>query len=148
MKVNFTDVCGPYKAHPRMKQILVFGAGKSSAALIEYFLVNAVAENWHLAVVDASLETVKEKMGDSSQGTALAFDIADSTKRKAAIENADIVISLMPPSLHILIAKDCVAAKKNLLTASYVDEQIKALRKEIEAAGLLFLCEMGLDPGI
>ena len=131
-----------------MKQILVFGAGKSSTALIEYFLVNAVAEQWRLTVVDAVLDTVKEKMGDSSYGTALAFDITDNVKRKAAIENADIVISLMPPSLHILIAKDCVVAKKNLLTASYVDEQLKTLKKEVEAAGLLFLCEIGLDPGI
>ena len=39
-------------------------------------------------------------------------------------------------------------ARKSLLTASYVDEQIRALQKEVEDAGLLFLCEMGLDPGI
>ena len=131
-----------------MKQILLFGAGKSSTALIEYFLVNAIAENWRLTVVDASLEFVKQKMGDSPFGTALAFDITDDDKRKAAIEQADIVISLMPPALHILIARDCVAAQKNLLTASYVDEQIRGLKQEIENAGLLFLCEMGLDPGI
>ena len=61
-----------------MKQILVFGAGKSSTALIEYFLVNAVAENWRLTVVDAVLDVVKEKIGDSSCGTALAFNITDN----------------------------------------------------------------------
>jgi saccharopine dehydrogenase-like NADP-dependent oxidoreductase len=131
-----------------MKQILVFGAGKSSTALIEYFLVNALAESWRLTVVDAQLETVKEKMGDSPYGTALAFDITDDEKRRSVIDAADIVISLLPPALHILIAKDCIAAKKNLLTASYVDDQIKSLQQDIEAAGLLFLCEMGLDPGI
>lgn len=137
-----------YKHHHCMKQILLFGAGKSSTALIEYFLVNALAENWWLTVVDASLEMVKEKTGDSPYATALAFDITDDVKRRTTVEQADIVISLMPPSLHILIAKDCLAAKKNLLTASYVDEQIKSLTKEVEEAGLLFLCEMGLDPGI
>lgn len=131
-----------------MKQILLFGAGKSSTALIEYFLVNAVAGNWHLTVVDASLQNANEKLGDSSHGTALSFDINDEAKRKGPIAKADVVISLMPPSLHILIAKDCLALKKNLLTASYVDEDVNALRKDIEAAGLLFLCEMGLDPGI
>ena len=88
-----------------MKQILVFGAGKSSTALIEYFLVNAPEEHWHLTVVDASLHTVKEKMGDSPSGTALSFDITDNQKRRTVIEKADIVISLMPPVLHILIAK-------------------------------------------
>jgi len=131
-----------------MKQILLFGAGKSSTALIEYFLINAVAENWRLTVVDASLEIAKEKMGDSPYGTALSFDITDDHQRKAAIQTADIVISLMPPALHILIAKDCLSGRKNLLTASYVDAQIRSLKQDIETAGLLFLCEMGLDPGI
>ena len=131
-----------------MRQILLFGAGKSATTLIEYFLINAVAENWQLTVVDAVLETVQEKLGYSSHGKAWAFDIKDDEKRRAAIEEADIVISLMPQSLHSLIAVDCIAAKKHLLTASYVDEKIKSLEQDIEAAGLLFLCEMGLDPGI
>ncbi|HUQ97289.1 MAG TPA: saccharopine dehydrogenase C-terminal domain-containing protein, partial [Chitinophagaceae bacterium] len=60
----------------------------------------------------------------------------------------DIVISLLPPVLHILVAKDCIACKKDLLTASYVDGEMKKLAPQIEAAGILFLCEMGLDPGI
>jgi saccharopine dehydrogenase (NADP+, L-glutamate forming) len=46
------------------------------------------------------------------------------------------------------VAQDCVEYGKNLLTASYVDDQIKSLQSAIEAKGLLFLCEMGLDPGI
>ncbi len=131
-----------------MKQILLFGAGKSSTALIDYFLVNATAENWHLTVVDASLPIAKAKLGNSPHGTGLSFDINDGSKRRGAVAKADIVISLMPPALHILIAKDCIAEKKALLTASYVDESMKALKTDIENAGVLFLCEMGLDPGI
>lgn len=131
-----------------MKQILLFGAGQSSTILIDYFLVNAVAENWHLTVVDASLQNAREKLGGSSHGSALSFDVTDEAKRKRVISGADVVISLLPPALHILIAKDCLALKKNLLTASYADEKLKALKGEVEAAGLLFLCEMGLDPGI
>jgi saccharopine dehydrogenase-like NADP-dependent oxidoreductase len=46
------------------------------------------------------------------------------------------------------VAKDCLRYKKNLLTASYVDEQLSELKEAIEQNGLLFLCEMGLDPGI
>ena len=55
---------------------------------------------------------------------------------------------MLPPSLHFLIAKDCVQFSKNLLTASYVDENIRSLEKEIKDKKLFFLCEMGLDPGI
>jgi saccharopine dehydrogenase-like NADP-dependent oxidoreductase len=131
-----------------MQQILVFGAGKSSSVLIDYFLVNAIAENWRLTLVDASADAAREKLGNSTHGTALSFDIHDDDERRRTIAKADIVISLMPPALHILLAKDCIALKKDLLTASYVDENIRVLQNEIEEAGLLFLCEMGLDPGI
>lgn len=131
-----------------MKQILLFGAGKSSTALIRYLLQNAPAENWQLTVADANLQAIREKIGDSVHGKAVALDILQETERRALVGEADLVISLLPPSLHILVAKDCLQFKKNLLTASYVDEQIRQLKSEIEEAGLLFLCEMGLDPGI
>lgn len=79
---------------------------------------------------------------------AVQIDITKGEQRTALIEQADIVISMMPPALHILVAQDCVACGKNLLTASYVDDQIRQLQTEIENKNLLFLCEMGLDPGI
>ncbi|MGZ3845517.1 MAG: saccharopine dehydrogenase C-terminal domain-containing protein [Flavisolibacter sp.] len=131
-----------------MKQILLFGAGKSATVLIDYLLTNASKENWQLTVVDANLDAARNKVGSSPLAKAVSFDIANEPERNAYISKADIVISLMPPALHFMIAKDCIRFKKNLLTASYVDEQMRSLRKEIEDAGLLFLCEMGLDPGI
>lgn len=131
-----------------MRQILLFGAGKSSTALIHYFLTHAKAENWELIVADANLSAVEEKTGGSPYAKPVALDILHEDKRREWIRKADIVISLLPPALHFLVAKDCLKFKKNLLTASYVDEQIRSLQDDIEKAGLLFLCEMGLDPGI
>jgi saccharopine dehydrogenase-like NADP-dependent oxidoreductase len=131
-----------------MKQVLLFGAGKSATALIRYLLENAAAENWQLMLVDADLHAAQQKIGASKHGTAVSFDIMDARERSAYISRAAIVISLMPPALHFLIAKDCIVHKKNLLTASYVDGQMRSLEKDIGANGLLFLCEMGLDPGI
>lgn len=131
-----------------MKQILLFGAGKSATALIDYALQNAAAEGWHLVVVDASLAAARQKIGDSRHGTALSFDVRNNEERKNTVGRADVVISLLPPALHILVARECLSQRKNLLTASYVDDALKTLGSEIEKAGLLFLCEMGLDPGI
>ena len=74
--------------------------------------------------------------------------MGNDIKRKHLIEEADIVISMLPPHLHFLVANDCLDYSKHLLTASYIDEKIKRFDKEIEQKGLLFLCEMGLDPGI
>src|SRR5262245_21965539 len=120
-----------------MKKILLFGAGKSATVLIDYLLQNAQTEYWQLVVVDADLELAKSKIGDSTYGAVVSFDINDQGERKNHIRQADIVISLLPPALHYLVAQDCVALRKNLLTASYVDVQIKNLTQEIENNGLL-----------
>src|SRR5690242_5449620 len=110
-----------------MKKILLFGAGKSATVLIDYLLKNALAEDWTVTVVDANLPLAQQKIGNALAGEAVSFDINDSAERGKHIQEADIVISLLPPSLHILVAKDCISYKKNLLTASYVDEQMRSL---------------------
>jgi saccharopine dehydrogenase-like NADP-dependent oxidoreductase len=98
--------------------------------------------------VDANHELAKAKIGASKFGEALSFDINNREETKSHIQHAAIVTSLLPPHLHILVAKDCLILEKNLLTASYTDEEIKIFAEEIKNKGLLFLYEMGLDPGI
>ena len=61
---------------------------------------------------------------------------------------ADIVVSLMPPHLHIHLAKDCLKHGKNLITSSYISSEMKEMHEAVRDAGLMFMCEMGLDPGI
>lgn len=131
-----------------MKHILLFGAGKSATVLIDYLLENAITEKWNVTVADADLKLAQSKVGHSSNAEAISFDINDDTERSKHIRHSHLVISMLPPSLHIKVAKDCVKYKKHLLTASYVDDAIRELRPEIESNKLLFLCEMGLDPGI
>ena len=131
-----------------MKNILLFGAGKSATVLIDYLLTNAEKEDWQLTVVDADINLAQSKIGISPFGKAVSFDIKDETDRKRFISDASIVISLLPPTLHTTVAKNCIELKKNLLTASYIDDEIRNLQSEIKNRNLLFLCEMGLDPGI
>lgn len=131
-----------------MKNILLFGAGKSATVLIDYLIKNAPDEKWEISVVDADLELAKTKIAGSPYASAISFDINDEGERSLHISKAAIVISLLPPSLHILVAKDCIKYKKNLLTASYIDQDIRSLKADIEKNNLLFLYEMGLDPGI
>ncbi len=131
-----------------MKQILVFGAGKSSTVLIEDLIQQAQKYSWKIIVADHDLQLARSKVKDAPGTEAIGMDITDTVKRDQLIERADLVISLLPPALHLLIAQSCISSGKNLLTASYIDKDIRALQTEIERKGLLFLCEMGLDPGI
>jgi saccharopine dehydrogenase-like NADP-dependent oxidoreductase len=131
-----------------MKNILLFGAGKSATVLIDYLLANAEKEDWQLTVVDADINLAQSKIGISFFGKAVSFDINDEADRKKFVKEADIVISLLPPALHTVVAKTCIELSKNLLTASYIDDEIRNLQSVIKNKNLLFLCEMGLDPGI
>ena len=131
-----------------MKKILLCGAGKSATVLIDFLIEQAENESWFITVADADLATAKRKVEKAVNALAISFDVMNEEDRSKHISEADIVISLLPPALHILIAKECLRLKKILLTASYTDDAIKELKPEIEKNNLLFLYEMGLDPGI
>jgi len=131
-----------------MKCIVVFGAGKSATFLIDYLTGVCLQKGWNLIIADTDAETLKKKLVKSPLINPVQVNVEHPAERIKLIQKADLVISLLPPSLHILIARDCITHFKSLLTASYVDEEIKKLAPEVSEKKLLFLCEMGLDPGI
>ncbi len=131
-----------------MKSILLFGAGKSATCLIEYLGKCCEENDWNLLVCDTDLVLAQSKIKNFLYAEAISIDVSDEEKRHGLISKADMVISMLPPGLHFLVAKDCVAFSKNLLTASYIDEKIKSLESQIVEKRLFFLGEMGLDPGI
>jgi saccharopine dehydrogenase-like NADP-dependent oxidoreductase len=134
--------------HKPGAKILVFGAGKSATCLIDYIVKEAGRHGWLVIVADADLALAKTKVGNHMQATAVAINVQNDAARQLLVQQATIVISLLPPALHFLVAKDCVQFSKHLLTASYIDDSIRSLQPAIEEKQLLFLCEMGLDPGI
>jgi saccharopine dehydrogenase-like NADP-dependent oxidoreductase len=143
---NFLDIS--YHLSYSMQTILVAGAGKSSIYLIEYLLSNASRNKWRIIVADGSAEAIKEKIGDSPFAEMAVIDVTSDSEREALVTRADMVISLMPPHLHIHLAKDCLKHKKNLITSSYISPEMREMHEEVKKAGLMFMCEMGLDPGI
>jgi saccharopine dehydrogenase-like NADP-dependent oxidoreductase len=132
-----------------MKQpILLFGAGKSAGVLIDYLLQHAPEDGRMLWIADARTEHIRQRLNNNPYGKTFELDIHNSETRSQLIAESALVISMMPPALHTLIATDCLKHGKSLLTASYLDDTIKSMHAEVEQKGLLFLCEMGLDPGI
>ena len=131
-----------------IQTILIAGAGKSSVYLIHYLLTHASRNKWKVIVADGDANAIAEKIDDSVFGEAAVIDITNSAQREPLVKRADIVVSLMPPHLHIHLAKDCLKYKKNLITSSYISDEMKAMDKAVKEAGLMFMCEMGLDPGI
>ncbi len=128
--------------------ILVIGAGKSATVLIQYLQKKAVENDWYILLADGDLATAQNKWNNAPNGQALRIDIENEKERQNLVQKASIVVSMLPANLHFLVAKDCLTYEKPLFTASYVDDNMRSIAAEIEAKKLLFLCEMGLDPGI
>jgi len=131
-----------------MKNILILGAGFSSTLMINYLLKKSVENNWKVKVGDISLELAKNKVGKHPNGTAFQFDIHNEQQKQAEIANADVVVSFLPAMMHPIVAKECLKQGKNMVTASYVSKEMKEIAPEVKAKGLIFLNEMGVDPGI
>ena len=55
---------------------------------------------------------------------------------------------MLPARFHIEVAKDCITHKKHMVTASYVSEEMQELNDAAKSNGLIFMNEIGVDPGI
>lgn len=131
-----------------MQNILILGAGRSATSLIHYLIEQAAVHNWHVTVADMSLALATSKIAGKPNATAIQFVADDEKMRETLISQATVVISMLPMYLHSLVAKDCLRLGKSLFNASYVAKEFYEMEAELKEKGLVFLCELGLDPGI
>ncbi|AVR45227.1 saccharopine dehydrogenase [Christiangramia fulva] len=131
-----------------MREILIVGAGKSTSVLINYLLNQAENEDLFLRIGDIDLLNAKKACKDHPRCEAFQLDVFKPESREPAIKKADIVISMLPARFHIEVARDCLKFGKNMVTASYVSDEMKALDKKVKEKGLIFMNEIGVDPGI
>lgn len=131
-----------------MPNILIIGAGRSSSSLIQYLLNKSDRENLKITIGDLSLALAQQKANHHHNATSIFLDIKNKTQRQTEIQKADIVISMLPAHLHIEVARDCVQFKKNMVTASYISDEMKSLDTLAKENGVILLNEIGLDPGI
>jgi len=131
-----------------MRNILVIGAGRSTAYLTKYLIEQAPEHDWHITICDQDLELAKAKTEGSTRATARKLNIVDDIERVSEISKADLVVSMLPAHMHNRVAVDCIALGKHLVTASYISEEMRALQTRAEEAGVILMNEMGVDPGI
>ena len=126
-----------------MKHALVLGAGLVSQPLIKYLIEK------NIFVTAASRDFIDRDYLDSTENAkAVELDLNDNEAIEIMVSKSDIVISLLPYAFHVKIAKMCIKHKTNMLTASYVSDEMEALHEEAKEAGIIIMNEIGLDPGI
>jgi saccharopine dehydrogenase-like NADP-dependent oxidoreductase len=128
-----------------MKKILVLGAGLVARPLVNYLLDQAAMT---VTVADQVFEKARALVVNHPSGTALELDINNQTLLKETVSRADIVISLLPWVFHPKIAELCLEYGKHLVTASYVKDEMRAMDAAAKEKGLIFLNEIGVDPGV
>lgn len=130
------------------KKIGILGAGRSVPGLLNYLDKQANKHQWQVLLADMSLEMAEKKALGKATIQPQALDVSDGQALSDFVRESDIVISMLPPHMHVAVASHCIKHYKHLLTASYVSEEMKAFDQEAADKGILILMEMGLDPGI
>ncbi|WP_297089822.1 saccharopine dehydrogenase C-terminal domain-containing protein [uncultured Draconibacterium sp.] len=127
-----------------MKNILIFGAGRSSVFLLAYLAEHAIKYHWNIKVVDAA----ESELVKSFHLPFSILNVKDEFARDQEVRAADLVISMLPARFHKLVVQSCLKFSKSLLTASYESKEMKLAEEEVKSKGLFFLNECGLDPGL
>ena len=128
------------------KKALVLGAGYVSAPVIEYLTRDS----------DLGI-TLCSGIKAEADAVALAHErtepvLLDVMERpdllNDLVKSHDVVVSLLPWTLHPEIAKVAIANKTNMVTASYLSDGIKGQEQAAIDAGVTIVNECGVDPGI
>ena len=127
-----------------MTNVLLLGAGLVTRPLVRYLL----DKGYQLTIATRTVSKAVSLVGGHQNGTALTLDLADPAGLDALIEAADLVISLVPYTFHVQVAKRCIAMKKDMVTTSYVSPAMMDLDAAAKDAGILILNEIGVDPGL
>jgi saccharopine dehydrogenase (NADP+, L-glutamate forming)/spermidine synthase len=128
-----------------MKSVLVLGAGLVTRPLVRYLLDQP---EFKVVVASRTVSKAEKLIDNHPRGEAKTLLVQDEDHLKDMISQADLVISLVPWTFHPVVAKQCLELGKHLITTSYVKENMLALDEQVRAKELLFLNEIGLDPGI
>lgn len=131
-----------------MMKILVIGAGRSSSSLIRYLLKCADSEGWEILVADQDEALVRDKINGHSCAKACVVNALDKEERHALIQGSNLVISMLPARFHPEIVRHCIEERKNIITPSYVSDDVRAMHDDAVNAGIIILNEIGVDPGI
>lgn len=79
---------------------------------------------------------------------AIALDVSSCVELDSQIASHDLIISLVPYVYHAAIIKTAIKHKVNVVTTSYASEAIQELHAPAQAAGVVVLNEVDVDPGV
>jgi saccharopine dehydrogenase-like NADP-dependent oxidoreductase len=128
-----------------MKKVAIIGAGMMTKPIADYLMEMC---NYQVIMADQEVAKAKNVINNRPLGKAVSLVVRDSHDLDPVVKEADIVISMLPRPLHIHVAKSCLRQGKSMLTTSYEPPEVLELAEAAKTKGILFLNEMGEDPGL
>lgn len=127
-----------------MQKVLVLGAGLVAKPLVEYLLSNG----FHIEIACNTVESAKKILNNHPSGTVSYWEAGDKEMLDRLVSECSLAVSLLPYSFHPIVARACLKHLKPMVTTSYVKDEMAGFDSEAREKGILFLNEIGLDPGI
>ena len=126
-----------------MKKVLILGAGMVAKPITNYLLKN----NFEVTMASRTKSKAEAIIAGHKNGTAVSWTIDELELLDNLVSGHDLTVSLLPYEHHVRIASFCIRHNKNMVTTSYVSDEMAALDEEAKNAGILLLNEIGVDPG-
>jgi len=111
-------------------------------------LLNNLAQDYTIHIASNMAEEAKKLAAKYDDVSSSECDVTNLEQMTELIKEYSLAISYVPPFLHKFVANACIEAGTHLVTASYIDETMKSFDEKAKEKGLIFLNEIGLDPGI
>lgn len=127
-----------------MKKVLILGAGLIAKPMVEYLM----SKGYSIIIASPMKGRADEMIAGNPLGGSVDWSMDDPETLSLMISESDITVSFLPYQYHEQVARVCLARKKPLVTTSYVQPGMNSLHEDAKQAGIIFLNEAGLDPGI
>lgn len=126
------------------KKVTIFGAGLVVKPMVDYL----AKKDYVVTVASRTLSKAEKLAAPHPNVFAIQFLTGNEELMEDLVKNSDLVVSLLPATLHVEVAKKCIEFKTDMVTTSYISPAMRALDQQAKDAGIIILNEIGVDPGI
>jgi len=128
-------------------KLLICGAGYTAPGLLSLLGKKSEAYDFRCTLIDSNEQKLRERKSFFPSIEIQVVDVQDTQAISKLIQEHQIVVSLLPPYLHKLIANICIESRKHLITSSYLTPEVLELDEKAKSNGVSIIMEAGLDPG-
>jgi saccharopine dehydrogenase (NADP+, L-glutamate forming) len=128
-----------------MKKVLILGAGYTVKPMVDYFLDKC---GYEVILTSIKKQEAEKIINNRPGGKAVCWTLEQVDVLDRLVQDADMVIAMVPRFCHAKALDLCLKYSKTMLTADYMHSEISAFDEQAKEQDVLILTELGEDPGL